>query len=416
MQYRFVSCALRALGLLFVVSSLLGCIGFVGPEVRAPATLGAYSIGVTTFTVHDSSRDRSLPVEVWYPAARPVIATEDEPVVYDVRGMGGTVARLRSPGRALRDVDASRDGGPFPVVLISHGAGSTRFGNVTLAEVLASRGYVVAAPDHVGHTIDDNLFGVDDADRAQSAHDRPRDLSRVLDALDARSSNPRFLLAGRVDMSRVAVAGHSFGALAALGMVGAQFDGERQREDCRIDASHRSCAAVPVFGAGLYRYRDPRVRAAILITPAGFDLYRAAGIAAVDAPALVIGARRDDTTPFDTFTKPTFDALSTPHYLLDLPTAGHLTPTDVCRVIDSVGFLAKAFGGARASDGCGGETEGYLSTAEANDRLARATLAFLELYLDADATAESRLAIALAPKTDPTGTPKNIASVASTPQ
>src|SRR6185503_10101254 len=125
-----------------------------------------------------------LKVEVWYPAAE---RSTDAAVVYRARAMGSTAARLRSALGAHRNAKPRLQDGPYPVVLLSHGAGSTRFANVTLAEVLASNGYIVAAPDHQGHTMADKVFGIDNEERAQSALDRPIDLSRVLDALEARS-------------------------------------------------------------------------------------------------------------------------------------------------------------------------------------------------------------------------------------
>jgi hypothetical protein len=95
--------------------------------------------------------------------------------------------------------------------------------------------------------------------------------------------------------------------------------------------------------------------------------------------------------PFDTFAKPTYDALTAPHWLLDLPQAGHLTPTNVCELIDSVGFVAKAFGGREASDGCG---NAYTSR-QALDAVAGAALPFFDLYLNGDRAAEEPLRIAV---------------------
>src|SRR5689334_18547763 len=122
----------RFVGLVVTLFSLSGCIGMVSPEAPEPQSLGTYAVGVTTITVVDPSRDRQLLVEVWYPAASSARGTDDDPVIYSVRAIGGTVARLRSPLGAHRDVDARKVGGPYPVVLLSHGAGSTRLGNVTL--------------------------------------------------------------------------------------------------------------------------------------------------------------------------------------------------------------------------------------------------------------------------------------------
>jgi predicted dienelactone hydrolase len=373
-----------------------GCMGMIAAEPETPQTLGPRPVGVTTMRVEDDARDRKLTVEVWYPAAE---RSSAEPTVYNIEAIGTTVARLKSAAGTHRDAAPAREEGARPVVLLSHGAGSTRYGNASLAEVLASHGYIVAAPDHVGHTMSSHVFGIDNTERAQSAFDRPIDLSRVLDALEERSRGSKFVLKGLVDTNRVAVAGHSFGGAAALGMIGARFDADRQARECKKDDADRRCAAVPVFGPGQYRYRDPRIGAALLITPAGFDLYRADGIAEVDAPALVVGAERDTTTPYLEYSKPIYESLKAPHYLLDLEQAGHLTATDVCEIVDSVGFPAKMGGDPRAEDGCG---KRYLSHKAALDRVASAALPFLDLHLNHRVAAEKELAIALGlPATEP---------------
>ncbi len=383
-----------AVGLVLLLLAIgsTGCLALVGPAQAPPEGLGEHPVGVTTIGVQDPQGDRYLTAEVWYPAAA---RSSAEPEVYRVEAMDRTVAQLRSAAGAHRDVEPWRDGGPRPVVLMSHGRGSTRFGNVSLAELLASHGYLVAAPDHPGNTIDDQLKGIGAEERAHSALERPRDLSRLLDGLVARSSRPLAFLGGLVDVDRVAVVGHSMGGLAALGLVGAAFDAPRQRHECLAnDQSDWRCSAAELFGAERYRYKDARIKAALLIAPAGFDLYREDGVAQADVPTLVVGALLDQRTPYATFSKPTFDALRGPRHLLALDHAGHLTATDLCDMIDSIGPLAKAFGGKESRDGCG--VQGFTSR-DALQSAARASLPFLSLYLDGDASAEPRLALALAP-------------------
>lgn len=384
-----LECGARAAAALIGLSaSTMGCAARLAPAAAAPASLGAHAVGVTRVEVPDPEGFRRLTVEVWYPAAAPA---DGPPVVYEIEALGLVAARIGSIASAHRDVPPLRSEGPRPLVLFSHGRGSTRFANASLSEVLASHGYVVAAPDHPGHTMEDELAGIGDVERSESAFDRPRDLSRVIDDLAARSSRADSAFADLVDLSRVGVAGHSFGALAALGLTGAGFDAARQRQECTIAHDDWRCAAVSVFGAEPYRYRDARVKAALLISPAGFDLYRADGVAQVDAPTLVVGAHLDAENPFDAFARPTFDALTSPRYLLDLPQAGHLTATNVCDVIDSIGFVAKAFGGRGARDGCGGA----YSPRDALEDVASAALPFLDLYLNGESEAAEPLRVAI---------------------
>ncbi len=373
------------------LSVVVGCMGRLAPVHAPPTRIGPHPVGVTTLEVKDAARGRKLEVEAWYPAAEAPI--QGKPEIYDVEAGLLTVARLRSVANTRRNVPSLR-GARLPVVLLSHGAGSTRYANVGLAEVLASHGYIVAAPDHDGHTVSDKLTGISDDDRAQSALDRPLDLSAVLDDLARRSAGNDPLFRGRVDMNRVAVAGHSFGGRAALGLVGARYDGSRQARECLADDDNRDCPALEVFGSDSYRYRDPRIKAALLITPAGYDFYHADGVAEVDVPVLMVGARKDKTVPYDSLQQPLFDALEGPRHMLQLARAGHLTATDVCAVVTSVGFFAETFGGDQARDGCGA---GYLTPQTTLDLVADATLSFFDVYLDHEPDAHRRLELALHP-------------------
>ncbi|MEM9876399.1 MAG: alpha/beta hydrolase [Myxococcota bacterium] len=385
-----VALQLMAMGL--IGAGATGCMGMPGPRNAPPALAGAHAVGVVTIGLTDDARDRSLEVEVWYPA-RPHTGTPKR--MYRLKGAAGmTVARLRSPLSARRAARLDPAGGPHPVVLLSHGATSSRLAHVGLAEVLASHGYIVAAPDHRGHTMADKLGGVSLDQRARAAFDRPLDLSRTLDELIARAADRTSIFHAGVDATRVAVAGHSFGGRTALGLVGARFNGARQARECQPGTDDRRCHALPVFGPTSYRYHDARVKAALLIAPSGFKFYRGDGVANVTTPTLVVGARNDRTTPYDVHHGPIFASLRGPRYLLDLDRAGHLTATDVCAVVRSVGFLARLVGGDEARDGCG---EDYMTPAAAMDRLYAAALPFLDLHLNGNADAEASLQSALMP-------------------
>lgn len=376
--------------LLCVALSTTGCMAWPGSKVEAPHQTGSRAVGVTTIETYDATRDRTLEIEVWYPSA----ATETGPAeVYRVKGMGGhTFARLRSYVGAHRNSRVDTTLGPRPVVLLSHGATSSRLAHIGLCELLASHGYIVAAPDHRGHTMADKLGGVSWNERAQAAMNRPLDLSRTLDELLARNVDGRSIFEGTIDPDRVAVAGHSFGGRTAMGLVGARFNAPRQAQECNDNADDRRCAALPVFGQEPYRYRDTRIKAALLITPSGYRFYRGDGVSEVDVPTLIVGARNDHTTPYDVHHGPIYESLKGPRYLLSLDRAGHLTATDVCSIIDSVGVLAKAFGGEEAKDGCG---QAYMKPVEALGLVADVALPFLDLHLIGDAGAEDRLQAAL---------------------
>lgn len=140
---------------------------------------------------------------------------------------------------------------PAPVVLFSHGLGGTRRGCAYLGEHWSARGYVVVALQHPGS--DDSVWrnerprermvAMERAASGQNFLLRVRDVPAVLDQLDAWNRRPGHALAGRLDLARVGMSGHSFGAVTTQAVSGQ--------------------SAGPVG----QRFTDPRIRAAIAFSP-----------------------------------------------------------------------------------------------------------------------------------------------------
>jgi dienelactone hydrolase len=158
----------------------------------------------------------------------------------------------------------------FPVVLLSHGMGGSSFGYTSLIEDLVSHGYVVAAIEHPGTAIavvfpdgrvspfhaDNPPSGLAPAERykwmgasiSTGISEGAADVRFVLNRLTDLNAGARghFLLAGRLDMNRVAAMGHSAGA-------------EFAARACQLDARFKACVdldggMVPV--AALPEYPD----------------------------------------------------------------------------------------------------------------------------------------------------------------
>jgi predicted dienelactone hydrolase len=116
---------------------------------------------------------------------------------------------------------------PAPVVIISHGLGGSRDGLAYLGTGLADAGFVAV---HLQHRGTDTAVwrGAESIALTMAAAvldvrnavDRLKDVAFAIDALPGTTA-----LRGRVDMSRVAIAGHSYGAWTALHMLGERLPG-----------------------------------------------------------------------------------------------------------------------------------------------------------------------------------------------
>ena len=154
-------------------------------------------IGVLAFAAScTSSRSRSerAPTE---PTLVPSTTTRSRPVA--ALATFETHLTIGRPGKPPFQVFvvSPRGRGPYPLVLFSHGYGSIAEVYASPLKAIAAQGYVVAGPDFLSKDF--------------TTH--PADLSRTIDRLSKPGA-----LAGRVDATRIAVAGHSLGGLDVLGL------------------------------------------------------------------------------------------------------------------------------------------------------------------------------------------------------
>lgn len=217
-------------------------------QVAYKDTDGPFRVDLRDDNWHDAARDRHVPVRIFTPVPIDEDATK--------------------PRR-------------YPLVVFSHGLGGSREGYPYIAIHLASHGYIVILPTHAGSDtramvkslIDRRLKdrprgkdrpretaeppkpeeaahegliaeGVSDPDNLRN---RPRDISFIIDQVKKDAK-----LGPLVDMDRIGVAGHSFGAYTSLAVAGMTVDLPEGAD-----------------GGKAKSFRDSRVKAVIAMSPQG---------------------------------------------------------------------------------------------------------------------------------------------------
>ena len=204
----------------------------------------------------------------------------------------------------------------MPVVILSHGLGGTRDAYGYLADHLTSHGYVCINLQHVGS--DDSVWrGLKPVDilaamkRAANVTNvmrRAADVELTIDKLNELNLS-NSVWNGKLDASRIAIVGHSFGAHTALAAAGMRF--------------------VPRVGEP-FEIREPRIRAAVALSPPGPSRpgYERETFSEITVPVLHMTGTQDvsrisDTQPSDR--RKAFDHITqADQYLLTLTGGDHM--------------------------------------------------------------------------------------------
>jgi alpha-beta hydrolase superfamily lysophospholipase len=193
-----------------------------------------------------------------------------------------------------------------PVVLFSHGFHGCATQSRFLIEAFAKAGYIVFAPNHRDASCGGGSaswldrpvapFRAPDTWTDAAYRDRADDLRRLRDAI---ASDERFR--ARVDLTRLALVGHSLGGYTVLGMAGAW-------PGWKLDGVKAVLALSP--------YSQP------------FIVHHTLG--GLSAPVMYQGGTRDfGTTPAIEKTSGAYEASPAPKYLVEFDGAGHFAWTNL---------------------------------------------------------------------------------------
>jgi len=219
-------------------------------------------------------------------------------------------------------------GAPAPLIVISHGLGSDPKTFSYVAEHLASHGYAVAIPEHIGtsaNRFQGFLEGFEGAPDPSSFADRPLDITYLLDLLEEKSrSDPAWR--NRLDLQNVGVMGQSFGGYTVLALAGATLNPEKLRENCSQTDDRQitlnlsillQCRALEV-APERQDFRDRRIKAAIAVNPLTSLVFGESGMGEIDIPVAIVAGTNDYITPAIPEQIEPFTWLRTPDKLLVL--------------------------------------------------------------------------------------------------
>ncbi len=242
-------------GLFLIFLSMI--FGYYFPIFVLPEPTGKYDVGTVILQLTDSSRIetfsdsslmRKLIVQIWYPAEisdkhekAPLMVDEnlmiaefiDEYVNNEFLSCFFSDYFKYIDSNSYYGADIINTEEKFPLILISHGLGTSRILHTNQAENLASHGYVVVCPDHTFGTAatkfpDGEIArfkmpvrydnGWRDMNNSLNEYGKiwTEDLKFVIDEMSSLAPEKEGIsIKNRIDLSKIGVAGHSLGGGAA---------------------------------------------------------------------------------------------------------------------------------------------------------------------------------------------------------
>ena len=285
----------------------------VPPTTLSPAQLaadyskpGPFPVGVTKLALPAGNE-----VVVWYPAVPGTTGT----FTYDVRDYNSPAikALLTADIPATFSIDAGLDAavadGRHPLALYSHGFSGIDVGSSFLTATLASYGVVVAAPDHPSRDLASATSGkVGDQTSAVT------DLLATVTLLHDQDATSGGRFSGHVDTAKVVAIGHSAGGGTVLSA-----------------AADPSISAYVSLASGALGQRSTDGSSTTVAPPP-----------MPAKPSLFIAGKVDTVVPWETVTKPAYDAAPSPSALWVIDGVGHNGFDDFCTFGNGKGIIGIA--------------------------------------------------------------------------
>lgn len=235
-------------------------LSFLIMSLAAARANASYAAATRSLAFVSPSVATPIKTQLWYPAP---IDTREERQYY-------TSAYW---GRAAKNANFAPDA-QFPLIVLMHGWGGTRFDMHYLGEALARQGYAVVAFDAPGVAA-----GSYTPEGGAKMWFRAKLVSHIAEWLEGR---PDF--AEHIATNRIGLIGHSAGGSSALVAAGSEVDG------IRFNEAYPPSGPVPMG-----RFDDPNVRGVVALNPGTGAAFTAEGIAKIHVPALIFSGDNDHT-------------------------------------------------------------------------------------------------------------------------
>jgi predicted dienelactone hydrolase len=264
----------------------------------ALASIGAHAAGFQHGFAPDPD-GKPLEIGIWYPSQASPRTEAMGPITMTV-AFNGPVK-----------------GSSLPLIVMSHGTGSSFMGHFDTAISLADAGYVVAAVTHTG----DNYA---DQSRSIFIMDRPGQISRVIDYMLSTWNGHN-----TIDSARIGMFGFSAGGFTALVNIGGVADFSKIGPMCREHPMDFACQLIAKGGHAVAAPAasdfapDRRIKAAVVAAPALGFTFAPDGLKNVKAPVQLWRAEDDVILPHPRYAEAVRLALPrAPDYHI-VPKAGH---------------------------------------------------------------------------------------------
>jgi predicted dienelactone hydrolase len=269
-----------------------------------------FNVGFQELTFVDSARGRTLKTAIWYPT---------------VNGQAGSPDEFVGGGPNL-------SGGPYPLIMCSHGFGTSNRDATVYKREWVRHGFVVVAPDHqkgTGYDLDLDYL-------AEIQFARPLDIRYVLDQALALNGDSASFLHGMIDPNSIGITGESFGGHTTLMVAGATPNLDYLAEYCQANYDRWDICPLQDEIQALYPGQriidvsDPRMKAALPIVADGYGWFLQSGMAKIKIPIMIMGAEKDIGAPPDEQQRPMYRDIVSTKYLFIQKDADHVSYLDGC--------------------------------------------------------------------------------------